>query len=236
MPCAAAAVAGRPGPRRTRRRNRPRRRTRNRSQHSSPRLAPLAHRPPPRVRVSTPRSGKFGSLSSRAISRRPIGSRPVGQARGLRLVLPLEGPHGHRRHPRYRLGGGVDRAEVHGLGEAEVVRREQPGASRDEHRRADLRAQVVRLARRRTGRPPAARTAAGRRRGRSRPGGTARARSGRRRRSRPAAVSVPAGSTVRNTVCQLPVHRQVAAARWTAGSRVGDLAPSRPRSPRAAAP
>ena len=39
-----------------------------------------AHLPPSKLRRSTPRSGKFGSLSRRAISRRPSSSRPLSNA------------------------------------------------------------------------------------------------------------------------------------------------------------
>ena len=80
------------------------------------------HFPPPTVSTNTPRSGKFGSLSQRAISRRPIGRNPSCSGFGSSCPCALENRDLHRCHALHRLRGRDKRTEINGLAESEIVR------------------------------------------------------------------------------------------------------------------
>ena len=79
------------------------------------------HFPPRIVSLKTPRSGKFGSLSRRAISRRPTAKLARRQRLRVRHPEPLEDRHVDRIDAVDRLRRRVEAAQVDGLAEGEVV-------------------------------------------------------------------------------------------------------------------
>ena len=83
------------------------------------------HLPPKSVRRSTPCSGKFGSLSRRGISSRAERHEALRERQGIHGALALEARHLHRGDARDLPRGGVERTEVDGLAERQVVGMEQ---------------------------------------------------------------------------------------------------------------
>ena len=201
--------------------------------------------PPPKLSSSTPRSGKLGSSSSRAISSRPIGSTPVVDAARSRARAGAGTPRRPpTRRPRTACTAREHAERWTGWPNVRAVGVEEPEPpvgqrARRRGRRAASAATAERWCPRWTQTCSAissgTNTRTVRPRGRSRPSGSARAGAQAMPRTRASTGAPPARSAVTNTVCHEPVQRNVAAARATARVALGTWRRSRMPSPRAPA-